>query len=101
MPGSPLYAPRISSCRALKVTNDGTMGSLTRKTIHEIGRLTIYQPQQPLPPPSVEENSSPPSTAPTTSSESTTTQSSSLVHHPPTSGIIQTYSPHDKISSLT
>lgn len=79
MPGSPLYAPRITSCRTLNITEDGAVGMLTKKTIHEVGKLTIYQPK----------------------SESPNTPDFSSATYPPTSGIIQTYSPTEKIESLT
>src|SRR5579859_3002939 len=81
MPGSPLYAPRITSCRALNVQDDGQVGTLTKKTIHEVGKLTIYQPRYELP--------------------ITSGSVDAVMAFPPTSGIIQTYSPTERISSLT
>jgi len=44
-PGSPLYAPDITACRHLTFQED-TLGVLTKKTIHEVGKLTIQQKER-------------------------------------------------------
>ena len=49
-PGSPLYTPDIASCRHLSLTtNDGNgtvTGYLTKKTLHEVGKLTLLQSKE-------------------------------------------------------
>src|SRR2546423_2309393 len=94
LPGSPLYAPRINSCRLLNIkqTQHGMTGTLTQKTIHEVGKLTIFQPNFHTP-------SSTSSSEAAASPSNPTNSESSLF--PPTTGLIQTYSVEDKSASLT